>query len=264
MQPKRLIKATWFMIALLMSTLTIVTAAKADATTNFQKYYTVKRQTTFKYQRYQTKELTDGVVQPLPNGLIHVVNKVTTPKGVYAHIYANHQDNGWVNDHALSQNTHRLMTPVVKQRPQLPTGCEIVATTMMINFAGDNSTKYQLAKEMPRSKNPNKGFVGNPYSKSGWYVYPKGLTKLVKHHLGSSVDLTGASNQTLKKYLAKDHLVVLWLGYFDGFSNHAVTLTGYSTNKFYFNDPWTGTKRSLSLKTITKHRKLDAYRALSY
>lgn len=54
---------------------------------------------------------------------------------------------------------------VICQRPQMPTGCEITAVTMMLNFAGKKVSKYQAAKVMPRSSNPNKGFMGSPYKK---------------------------------------------------------------------------------------------------
>ncbi len=51
---------------------------------------------------------------------------------------------------------YRAMAPLIGQRPELPTGCEITATTMMLQFAGANVTKLSLAKEMPRSSDPNK------------------------------------------------------------------------------------------------------------
>src|SRR5699024_8537268 len=35
---------------------------------------------------------------------------------------------------------------VICQRPQMPTGCEITAVTMMLNFAGKKVSKYQAAK----------------------------------------------------------------------------------------------------------------------
>lgn len=54
---------------------------------------------------------------------------------------------------------------VISQRPEMPTGCEITAVTMMINFAGKNITKDQAVKIMPRSLNHNKGFIGSPYKK---------------------------------------------------------------------------------------------------
>ncbi|MGN8811291.1 C39 family peptidase [Lactobacillus amylovorus] len=155
---------------------------------------------------------------------------------------------------------------VICQRPEMPTGCEITAVTMMINFAGKNITKDQAAKIMPRSLNPNKGFIGSPYKKFplGFWVAPNGVKPVVKHYLGTATNMTNCSIAAIKKKLIRSHLVVAWVGWFDGFSNHAIALTGYHGNTLYYNDPWTGTKRSMSVATFQRHWTLDGHRALSY
>lgn len=172
---------------------------------------------------------------------------------------------GWINKNALDNHQRRLIgVPLIGQRPQLPTGCEITAVTMMLNYAGDKSTKTQLANEMPRSSNPNKGFVGSPYSKSGWYIYPKGLMKLVKHHVGTAKNLTGSGLTNLKKAINRNHPVVIWLAPLDGFPNHALTITGYSKKSFYINDPWLKKRITMSATRMHKLWSNDRYRALSY
>ncbi|RVU70412.1 MULTISPECIES: C39 family peptidase [Lactobacillus] len=155
---------------------------------------------------------------------------------------------------------------VVCQRPEMPTGCEITAVTMMLNFAGKHVSKFQAAKVMPRSSNPNKGFIGSPYKNFplGYWVAPGGVKPVVKHYLGKAKIMTGCSISAIKKKLIRSHLVVAWMGWFDGFSNHAITLTGYHGNTLYFNDPWTGTKRSISVSNFKTHWALDAHRAISY
>lgn len=135
---------------------------------------------------------------------------------------------------------------------------------MMLQYAGAKVTKMQLAKETPRSHNPNKGFVGSPYSPTGWWFYPKGLMGVVRKHVGHAKNLTGASFATFKKQINKGHPVVIWVANVDGFVNHAITLSGYSKTRAYYNDPWTHKKTSMKLTTLAKHRKQDAYRALSY
>lgn len=176
--------------------------------------------------------------------------------------YGSHS--GWINQKALVSSTYRLKVPLIAQRPQLPTGCEITATAMMLQFAGAKVTKLSLAREMPRSSNPNKGFVGSPYSKSGWYIYPKGVLPIVKRHMGTAKNLTGARLGTIKKYVRNNHPVVVYVAHVDGFSNHALTVTGYSKSRIYYNDPWTNKRTSMSNATLTKHRKADANRAFSY
>ena len=129
-----------------------------------------------------------------------------------------------------------------------------------------NITKDQAAKIMPRSLNPNKGFIGSPYKKFplGFWVAPNGVKPVVKHYLGTATNMTGCSIAAIKKKLIRSHLVVAWVGWFDGFSNHAIALTGYHGNTLYYNDPWTGTKRSMSVATFQRHWALDGHRALSY
>lgn len=155
---------------------------------------------------------------------------------------------------------------VVCQRPNMPTGCEITAVTMLLNFAGVRVSKEQAARIMPRSSNPNKGFIGSPYKEFplGFWVAPGGVKPVIKHYLGTAKIMTGSSLSSIKKKLLRSHLVVVWVGWFDGFSNHALTLTGYHGNTLYYNDPWTGTKRSMSTETFLHHWSLDGHRAISY
>lgn len=155
---------------------------------------------------------------------------------------------------------------VICQRPEMPTGCEITAVTMMLNFAGKKVSKFQAAKIMPRSSNPNKGFIGSPYKKFplGYWVAPGGVKPVVDHYLGKSKIMTGCSINAIKQKLIRSHLVVVWMGWFDGFSNHALTLTGYHGNTLYYNDPWTGKKSKMSINKFKIHWALDGHRAISY
>ncbi|WP_054661146.1 C39 family peptidase [Secundilactobacillus kimchicus] len=195
---------------------------------------------------------------------LHITQSERTGGITWLKFTYNHKFSGWVNQHATVSTTYKLWVPLIAQRPQLPTGCEITATAMMLQFAGAKVTKLSLTREMPRSSDPNKGFVGSPYSKSGWYIYPKAVLPIVKRHLGSAQNLTGARLSTIKKYVRHDHPVVVYVAGVDGFSNHALTVTGYSKTRIYYNDPWTNKRASMSNSVMTKHRKADANRAFSY
>lgn len=154
----------------------------------------------------------------------------------------------------------------ISQRPQLPTGCEMTAVTMMLNFAGIPVSKTEVANLTPRSSNPNKGFIGSPYKKypAGYWVAPNGIKGVVKKYLGTAKVMTGASLTAIKNKLLRSHLVVVWVSGIDGFSNHALTLTGYYKKRLYYNDPWTGKKASINTSNFIKHWRGDGYRALSY
>lgn len=197
---------------------------------------------------------------------VHVLASENTSDGrTWLEIYLGKKFVGWINANSMDKNYYNIGgVPLIGQRQQLPTGCEITAVTMMLNYAGDKSSKMKLAKEMPRSSNPNKGFVGSPYSSSGWYIYPAGLMNLVKRHVGSARNLTGTSLTTIKKSIRNNHPVVMWLAPLDGFSNHALTVYGYTNNRIYLNDPWKVKRVSFTNKQISKLWRQDAYRALSY
>ena len=153
---------------------------------------------------------------------------------------------------------------VIGQNPELPTGCEITAVTMMLRYAGKDVNKIQLAREMPRSNDGNKGFVGDPFSVTGWWIFPTGVAPVVNHHLGHSEVMTGASLAAIKTKLILGHLVVAWMANVNGFVNHAIALTGYQNDRLYFNNPWTARKESMSVAEFYQHWNQDAQRALSY
>lgn len=153
---------------------------------------------------------------------------------------------------------------VICQLPELPTGCEITAVTMMLRYAGYNVNKIQLANEMPRSNNGDYGFVGNPFSYSGWWIFPTGIAPVVNHYVGHSDILTGTSLQNIQQHLLNGHLVVTWMANMNGFINHAITLTGYNANGFTYNNPWTGRKESMSYGEFYSHWNADRQRAISY
>lgn len=194
-----------------------------------------------------------------------VIQEQKLNNGTYLKIKYRNRLVGFVNRNSMNTSYKRLNVKVIGQRPKLPTGCEIVATAMMLDYGGAKQiNKYKLANEMPRSYNGNKGFVGSPYSKYGWWIYPPALLKLVKRHIGSAKNLTGASAAKLRKEIRKNHAVVIWLANVDGFINHAVTMTGYDNKNVYYNDPWTKKRSKMTYKTFKYHRKYDKYRALGY
>ncbi|WP_396953695.1 C39 family peptidase [Neobacillus mesonae] len=160
----------------------------------------------------------------------------------------------------------KLNVPLIEQRPELPTGCEITAVTMMLQYKGARVNKVSLAKQMPRhSSNPNKGYVGNPFTKHGWTIYPPALMNLVKKYAGSSVNLTGKSNATIEKQLFNGKPIVVLVSPMHGFSIHALVLTGYDQNYYYYNDCWTGEKGAkISKKEFNRIWGNQSKRAISY
>lgn len=158
-----------------------------------------------------------------------------------------------------------LDVPIISQNLELPTGCEITSITMMLKYAGANVDKVQLAHEMPyHSWNPNLGYVGSPFLTSGWTIYPPALCNLVKKYTGSAIDLTGCSIEDLENQIWKNRPAVVWVK-MHSFSVHAIVLTGYDTNNFYYNDPWTGEKnKALNKNVFLSTWQSQNKRAISY
>lgn len=153
---------------------------------------------------------------------------------------------------------------VISQLPELPTGCEITAVTMMLRYAGYDVNKVQLANIMPRSNNGDYGFVGNPFSPSGWWIFPTGIAPVVDRFVGHHEIMTGASMQRIQDKLKQGHLVVAWVANVNGFVNHALALTGYDASRLFYNNPWTGRKESMTYGEFYQHWNADRQRAISY
>lgn len=159
-----------------------------------------------------------------------------------------------------------LDVPIVEQFPELPTGCEIVSVTMLFNYLGIDVDKMTLVGEVSiNANNANEGYVGDPRTSSGYTIYPLGLSQLLNEYIGNYYDLTGASATDLEYNLSNGKPIVVWLGYFKGYILHAVILTGYDSEYFYYNDPVTGEKNAKILKsTFLEHWSYESNRALTY
>ena len=187
----------------------------------------------------------------------------------FYYVHNGRQQSGWIAASQLRPaNTAsvQLRVPLIDQLPELPTGCEMTATTMMLQYAGVNISKEQFASQVPRSSNPNTGFVGDPASAYGigLYIYPQGLLPTLRHYLPSAEDFSGVSLQRLKVQLAKGHPVVAWVQGLDGFASHTVTLTGYTATTVSYNDPWHGQHSRMDNQAFEAMWQLNGRRALSY
>lgn len=158
----------------------------------------------------------------------------------------------------------KIDVPVISQMPELPTGCEMTTVAMLLQYKGIKISKFQVADQTPRSMNANAGFIGDPYSPTGGWVFPQGIAPVVNKYLGKSVDLTGASTSTIYKKLIQGHPVVVWMANFNTFSNHAIILTGYNKKSIFYNNPWTGKKEKISKSEFMIHWNDNERRALSY
>ena len=72
--------------------------------------------------------------------------------------------------------TRYLNVKASYQYPNMPNGCEVTALEMLMNYEGfdvsNETLESYLAKSSYSNGDPNKAYIGSPYSKGGFYCYP--------------------------------------------------------------------------------------------
>lgn len=121
----------------------------------------------------------------------------------------------------------KIVLPVknIQQMPELPAGCEITSTTMVLNYYGFNVSKMDMLKYLPIVEAPNENgvwaspwevFVGNP--KLNWYgCYSPVIKKTINNYwkaekvTGYEVeDLSHLEFVNLYGEIEKGNPVIIW------------------------------------------------------
>ncbi|MET3726963.1 uncharacterized protein YvpB [Fictibacillus halophilus] len=164
--------------------------------------------------------------------------------------------------------------PLIMQKPELDRGCEVTSLAMLLQYAGVDVGKMELAKEIKKDNtpykndngtyyygNPNEGFVGDIYTfdKMGYGVYHGPVADLAEKYLPGKVsDLSGQSFEEAVLQPLSDEKPV-WViinakyqklpesefrkwntptGEVEiTWNEHSVVVTGYDDEFIYFNDP---------------------------
>lgn len=173
------------------------------------------------------------------------------------------QDYVVVNNGQYKEAAWIAGVPLIAQRPELPNGCEITAVTMMLQYAGAKVDKMEMAREMPRSSNPNNGYIGQPWDSTGITIFPPALMNLVEQYTGTAKNLTGQNFDAIKYQINIGHPVVTWNTLY-GFPYHALTVTGYDKNYVYYNDCWTDQTLQMGINQFINNWNTQNRRAISY
>ncbi|UTR12815.1 C39 family peptidase [Evansella sp. LMS18] len=159
-------------------------------------------------------------------------------------------------------------TPFIEQMPELPRGCEVTSLAMLLQHAGLNPDKMQLAREVTKVPfktdglhgHLNDGFVGDMYSfeTDGLGVYYQPIIELGEKYLpGKMINLTGCELDdifsTVKNGLpvwviTNDTFAELEEKHFQHWQTkhgelavtyrmHSVLVTGFDEDNVYINDP---------------------------
>lgn len=176
----------------------------------------------------------------------------------------------------VNNNNYKIQlkdVPIISQLPNLPTGCEATAATMLLQWAGCNITKEDIANELPKGAkpytnengiliggNPNNEFIGDPFSSSGFGVYHKPIYNIIEKYLpNNALDLTGKSFNEIFNSIKNNRPVIVWATidnktprinstWYDINGNevvwktpeHAMVLVGYTKSHVIVNDPLKG------------------------
>lgn len=174
-----------------------------------------------------------------------------------------------------------LSAPFIKQKPELPRGCEVTSLAMLLNYGGVQVSKMELAEriaKVPYETNGfkgdmNKGFLGDMYSfqKPGLGVYVDPIYNLADKYLpGKIINLTGRHVKKLYEMIDKGSPVwVITNAQFKKLSEdqfrvyktkngpmsvtyqqHSVLITGYTSDSIYINDPLAETEN----RVVDRHQ----------
>lgn len=114
-----------------------------------------------------------------------------------------------------------IQVPVIYQKPELPSGCEITSLTMVLRYLGYNADKCDLAdnylaKGSQNAGNPWVEFLGDPRSSSGVGCYAPPIVDAAKRYIADNggshtvKNISGASVNELYKQIDNGNPVIVW------------------------------------------------------
>lgn len=174
----------------------------------------------------------------------------------------------------------------INQFPELPTGCESVALTMLLNYYGFNLDKTTIADNyLVYSDNFVIGYTGNPHSYDGGGCYSPGITKTANLFLDdknsdlTAMNITGSKPEDIYIWIANDYPVLIWntvymlenqlTGIYEEYRGrtyqwdrceHCMVICGYDmfNNKVIVNDPIDGIVERDATQFWERYEKLGS------
>lgn len=194
-----------------------------------------------------------------------------------------------VKSTSTTSKTKILNVPIIKQRPELPSGCEATALAMALNYYHIKVSKITIAKQMPYDRtplkrysngqikiwgDPSKGFVGTPFG-NGYTIYPNALKKTADRYR-KSTDLTGSDFSKVEQAVKSGKPTLVWFTinykmplkrYWKTLTGktiyaphplHCIVVTGVDSKYVYFNDSESGRKNV----KLAKSQFIKVYNAM--
>ena len=167
--------------------------------------------------------------------------------------------------------------PCICQYPELPTGCEVTALTMTLQWYGYDVDKVQISrqyllKEPSYKTSPYKKFVGDPEDEGSYGCYAPVLVKCAEALGIESKDISGCDFDLLIEHVDKGQPVIMWATMYmkptivgsaswyddDGElvvwkgNEHCVVLLGHDEEYAYVADPIYGEVKKYDMDVLKK------------
>lgn len=193
--------------------------------------------------------------------------------------------------------------PYVSQRGEYPTGCELVSTSMLLQYYGFDVTagdlidgKYISCQDPEYKDNkayfadPEKSFIGNPRTENGYGCYSPVIFNVLKKYLKDEYfDVVNLSEMSLDEicslYIDFNQPVLIWASInmvktnvkedenwlikgtkkkFKWIENeHCLVLVGYDDDFYYFNDPLRGAAVPYEKSVVEERYKELGFQAVT-
>jgi uncharacterized protein YvpB len=201
----------------------------------------------------------------------------------------------------VTEVTLPLDVPLILQKPELDRGCEVTSLAMLLQHAGVDAGKMELARKIKKENipyknengtyyygNPNEGFVGDIYTfdNMGYGVYHGPVAKLAETYLPDRIiDMSGnAFEDVLEKVKTGKPVWIITNAEFRKlpssdfriwntttgqvqitWKEHSVVITGFDKENIFFNDPLYNKKnRKMPLQDFKAAWEQMGSQAISY
>lgn len=184
--------------------------------------------------------------------------------------------------------TKIIEAPIMAQLPNYPAGCESISTMMLLKHIGEDISADTFIDEyldkgaisfsngVMYAPNPNKAFVGSPKTDEAYGCFTPVIEEALIQYFGSDKYIENTSGLSLDdichNYIDRDYPVLVWASinmlniyptstwitpegesYTWLANEHCLLLVGYDENYYYFNDPWTGSRKAYN-KSVVENR----------
>lgn len=184
-------------------------------------------------------------------------------------------------EHIEGKHYYISGVPLINQFPELPTGCEVTSSTMLLNFYGVDINKETLANEILKAplpvlrngrvegESPYEYFIGNPRDKKAFGVFNKPIFNLISKYMEAE-NITGCEFSQVIEKVKDGQPVMAWITreltevqYTSSWyvkneefwwpkGEHTIVITGVEGDTIIVNDPYDGKEKRYELQRFKR------------